>query len=273
MYLDYWQLEAKPFEPICKPPFVVAWPGRQAAQHKLRYALENRRAAVVLAGPPGVGKTELACELMEASGPSLGPWVNLVFPHMSPSDLLVYLAEQLGAPAADPPRYTTEESLRRLEFVLQENCRRGRHAAFLIDEAHLLEDAGLIEPLRLLLNLAGPGRQPLLTLMLVGQPTLLPMLQRYPAFEQRIDVKAVLHPLDAAETARYVTARLQAAGATRELFTPEALAAVRSLTGGVPRRINRLCDLALLVGYADQSDAIDADCLQAVSDELVTVAA
>jgi general secretion pathway protein A len=273
MYLDYWQLDAKPFEPHCAPQFVVASPGRLAAQHKLRYVLDNRRSAAVLAGLPGVGKTDLAAALADEADASLGPFLPVVFPQMSDRELLVFLAEQFGAPPAEVPRHTVEESLRRLEFVLRENSRRGRHAVVVVDEAHLLEDAGLVEPLRLLLNLTGPRREGLLTLLLVGQPTVLPMLARYPAFDQRIDVKAILHPFTLEETTRYVLGRLHAAGATREIFTEEAVTAVHQLAAGTARRINRLCDLALLVGYASQCDVIDAPQVQAVSDDLVVVPA
>ena len=162
--------------------------------------------------------------------------------------------------------------MRRLEFVFAENARRGRHALLIVDESHLLEDAGLFEPLRLLLNLTGPGGLPLFTLVLVGEPTLVPMVQRYAALDERIDVRALLPALTLEETSAYVRGRLAAAGATREIFTNEAALEVYRLTAGVPRRINRLCDLALLVAYADGQPCVEADQLRAVSEELVTLA-
>jgi len=155
MYEEYWQLEAKPFEPAVAPAFRYASAAQQAALHKLRYAIESRRAAALLAGPAGVGKTFLTSILSEQVGASVGKFVQIVFPLMSSRDFLVYLAEQLGAPPADPPQQTVEESLRRLEFVFEENNRRGQHAVLVVDEAHLLEDSGLLETLRLLLNLQG----------------------------------------------------------------------------------------------------------------------
>ena len=187
---------------------------------------------------------------------------------MSERDLLAYLAERLGAPPADPPRYTIEESLRRLEFVLRDNVRRQRHAVVVIDEAHLLEDSGLVEPLRLLLNLTIDG-QAAFTLLLAGQPALLPMVARHGALDERIDIKVFLPALTPDETAAYVEHRLEAAGASRPIFEADALTTLHQLTGGIPRRINRLGDLALLVGYANGDHAIDADALHAVHDELV----
>lgn len=270
MYLDYWQLAAKPFEPQCDPAHAFAADARQAALHKLRYAIENRRAAALLAGPAGLGKTLLVESLRDELGPKYQPFVTVVFPQMSERDLLVYLAERLGAPPADPPRHTIEECLRRLDFVLRDNVTHGRHAVLVIDEAHLLEDSGLMEPLRLLLNLTIDGASAF-TLLLVGQPSLVPMVARHGALDERIDMKVMLPAYATEQTAAYVAHRLEAAGVSREIFTPAALAVVHQLSGGSPRRINRLCDLALLVGYANGDDAIDAPDLHAVHDELVAV--
>lgn len=267
MYLDYWQLAAKPFD--SHPGEVFRFPGEsfRAAQHKVRYALDSRLPAIALTGPAGVGKTLLVESLAAVRGES-GQFAHVVFPQMSERDLLVYLAEQLGAPSAAQPRFTIEESLRRLDYVLRENLKAKRHAVLAVDEAHLLEDSGLLESLRLLLNLR-PGGQTAFTLLLCGQPTLLPILGRFGALDERIDLKIALAPLGAEESAAYVQHRLQAAGATREIFSADALAGIHKLAAGVPRRINRLCDLALLVGFANGQANVTAADLQAVSEELV----
>lgn len=269
MYLDYWQLSTKPFEPGADARVLFKGASYQSALHKLRYAIENNRAAGLVAGLAGAGKTLLVETLRQQLGEKYQPFVRVVFPQMSDRDLLVYLAEQFHAPPADPPRHTVEECLRRLEYVFAENGRRERHAVVVIDEAHLLEDSGLLEPLRLLLNLGSLSKPPF-TLLLVGQPTLLPMVQRHGGLDERIDIKVLLSPLSADETAEYVAHRMAAAGATRDIFSDDALATVYQLTGGTPRRINRLCDLALLVGFANGQHAIDADALEAIHGELVT---
>jgi general secretion pathway protein A len=272
MYLDYWQLSAKPFESGCDGRSLFKGAAHQAAIHKLRYAIENGRAAGLVAGVAGTGKTMLMETLRGQLGERFQPFVRVVFPQMTDRDLLVYLAEQFGAPPADPPRYTIEESLRRLEYVLSENLRKNRHAVVVIDEAHLLEDSGLLEPLRLLLNLGSLDKAPF-TLLLVGQPTLVPIVQRHGGLEERLDVKVLLAALSADETAEYIAHRLKAAGATRDIFSAEALETAYQLSAGIPRRINRLCDLALLVGFANGQHTIDGDALRAIHGELVTVAA
>lgn len=272
MYLDYWQLATKPFEPSADRATFFPCEAHEGALLKLRYAVENRRGAVLLAGPAGVGKTMLIHILGEELPGLFRPQAHLVFPQMSSRDLLVYLAEQLGAPPADPPRHTVEESVRRLQSCLRRNVEDGRHAIVVIDEAHLLEDCGALETLRLLLNFEVNG-QPALTLLLVGQMNLVSAVGRLPALEERISVKTLVRAFTPEETARYIRHRLEAAGATRDIFTPDALEAIHYLAHGTPRQINRLADLALLVGYADRLPQLTAQQIEAVSEELVAIAA
>ena len=271
MHEEYWQLETKPFEPIPEPAMCYPHEPQSGALLKLRYALENRRDGAMLVGPSGVGKTLLVRLLREEMPAEFQPMVHLIFPQMSSRDLLVYLADQLGAPTAESPRFTIEETVTRLQNCLRENAAAGRHAVVFVDEAHLLEDCGALETLRLLLNFN--DEQPMLTLVLLGEPSLLSAVSRFSSLEERLAVKALLRSFTLAETAAYVKHRLEAAGATREIFTPQALEALHYATQGIPRRINRLGDLALLVGFAEGLPTIDAAQIESVSGELVTVGA
>ena len=134
----------------------------------------------------------------------------------------------------------------------------------------MLDDPSILETLRLLLNFETAGR-PGLTLMLCGQTGLLPLLERVPQLEERFGVKCLLRAFPPQETADYVRHRLEVAGAKRAIFDPPALVALHELTQGIPRRINRLADLALLIGYAEGLRTISAAHLEAVHAELVTV--
>jgi general secretion pathway protein A len=181
------------------------------------------------------------------------------------------MAAELGASGKSSSVATMDESVRHLQAFLAENTQRGCHAVIAVDEAQFLIDSGALETLRLLTNFEVDGRSTL-TLLLVGQPQLLPAIERLSGLEARLGVKCLLRPLTLEETASYVSHRLTAAGATHEIFTAEALTTLHQLTAGNPRRINRLCDLALLVGFAEEQVRINAPQVEAVCNELVAVA-
>jgi type II secretory pathway predicted ATPase ExeA len=270
MYESYWQLSERPFEGCLDSRFYYPGQSHQAALLKLRYAVENHRGGALLAGPAGAGKTLLVNMLHEELDERFRPFARIVYPLMSPQELLAYLAEQLDGRSSAPGDGTLD-SVRRIERFLADNAAEGRHAVAVIDEAHLLRDSATFDALRLLLNFEHQGA-PAMTLLLVGQPALLPMLERMPDWEQRLDVKCLLRPFDRQQTGGYVAHRLKAAGAERELFAADAVPTLQQLTEGIARQINRLCDLALLVGYAEKQPLLGPEHLEAVSRELVSVA-
>jgi general secretion pathway protein A len=99
----------------------------------------------------------------------------------------------------------------------------------------------------------------------MAQPEINEIIGRIKQLEQRIAIRYSLSPLEQAETGPYVTYRLQKAGAKRALFSDEALQMVWQLTRGVPRRINTLCDLCLLEGYATRTQTVDHDLVKRVA--------
>ncbi len=270
MYESYWQLNRKPFENNGDPAFYYPAESHQAALLKLRYATENHRGGALLAGGGGTGKTLVANMLRQTLGEDFTPFVHLVFPQMPTAELLAYLAGELDGSTNGSTGSSIQASIRRIEHCLADNTRHDRHAVVIIDEAHLLEDAQTFEALRLLLNFETGGR-PGLTLLLVGQTGLLPSLERMPQLEERLGVKCLIRPFTEQEMAGYVAHRLQAAGASRTIFEPDAMPTLYALTHGIARQINRLCDLALLIGFAEERQTLDAAHLEAVCRELVAV--
>ncbi|HEY2841903.1 MAG TPA: AAA family ATPase [Pirellulales bacterium] len=272
MYESHWRLRRKPFAEWADARDYYPAETHQAALLKLRYAIENRRGAAVLAGPSGVGKTLVARMLRDHLPEDVRPIAHLVFPQMPTAELLAYLAAELGAGTGDAAKPSIDASVRRIQNRLVQNAELGYHAVLIIDEAHLIDGGQTFDALRLLLNFenaAGPHA----TLILVGQTGLLPALGRMPQLDERLAVKCLLKPLDLEETMSYVQHRLAVAGAERTIFEPAATEVLHQLTGGSPRQINRLCDLALLVGFAEELESIGAEQIEAVSRDLVAVSA
>ena len=273
MYESYWKFNNKPFENVSDDRFYYPSETHQGALLKLRYAIESRRGAALLAGPSGSGKTLLVRALRKQLSETYSPLLHIVFPQMPAAELLRYIADGLDttSDAAAAGGAQVSDSVQRIERALADNASAGHHAVIVIDEAQLLAETGALETMRLLLNFETDA-QPNLTLLLVGQTSLLPAIDRMGGLEERLGVKTLLRAFTAEETAAYVNHRLRAAGSTDTIFQSETVDVIHALSHGIPRRINRLCDLALLVCFAEERTTISPDQIESVSEELVAVA-
>lgn len=269
MYETYWRLSRKPFDCGTDPGAYYPAESHQAALLKLRYVIESRLGVAVLVGEPGTGKTLLVRHLAARLPETCRPIVHLVFPQMPTADLLAYIAADLGT-GLEPSgsTHSVEAHVRRIEQRLLEVAADGRHTVIAVDEAHLVDEKRTLEALRLLLNFEHEGR-PAATLLLVGQTGLLGAVQRAVALEERVAARCLLQSLSLEETHGYVHHRLSLAGAQQEIFTEDAIERLHQLSDGVPQRINRLSDLALLIGFAEEQPSIDAEHIEAVCQELV----
>lgn len=260
MYEEHFGLRARPFGDPASVAEHVALSSRDSIRRRLRYGLEHGQGPALLYGPSGTGKTLLARALADELG---GRSVHLTFPSMPASELIEYLAGELAAPRLDD-QPGLAGSLRRLRIALANSARRGDRPLLIVDEAHLIDDPATFESLRLLLNFATLGPSDL-SLLLVGgweMPLRLP-----PSLADRLAARCLLPPLTLSESAAYVAGRLEIAGASGPLFDERALAELHHHAEGVPRRLDRLADLALLVAYARGADRADARMVLAAASE------
>ncbi len=266
MYEDYWRMS--------RPAFCATEPGEgyfpaqshRAARLKLRYLVEQRQSAALLIGDAGVGKSFLLDAFLSELPLPAGPVVTVVVPQLAPAELIGYLARKLGDDHADRAQ-SFDEVLNRWEQQLIILQSEGRHPVIVIDDAQTIEDRNVLQTLHLLLNYRH-GDRSAFTLILCGQPELVGQISRCPALQDRLAFTCALQPFSFEETAGYVQHRLQHAGAQTPIFDDNAIERIHHCTGGLPRRINRLCDFALLVGFADQLEQIAVEQVDAVAEEL-----
>ncbi len=270
MYERYWNLSRRPFDDGAEPELYFPSTGHEASLLKLRYLVAQRKGLGVLAGEHGLGKTYLTHVLeTELTAQGESPFLRLVFPQLSPTGTLSYLARRLGANI--PFTVSDSEILAGLEQRLKELKAEGRHTVFVIDDAHLLEMPHL-HALRLLLNLR-EEKVGDFSMILLGRTELFSRLQQLSALEQRVSVKTALEALPAGEILGYTSTRLRISGREEAVFTKSAANAIWQISQGIPRRINQLCDLAMLVGYVDQQKKITDIDVEAAAEELMSISA
>jgi general secretion pathway protein A len=254
MYNGYWGLKESPFENVPDPRFMYHFPQHDEALMRMMFAVKARKGAAMLTGEVGCGKTMLSRAFIQqlAGGPyEIALIANPSFP---PIDFLKEILYQLGI------KKTSESKADLSHFLndtILDNVKKGKDTIIIIDEAQVINNADTYEELRLLLNFQLNERF-LLTLILIGQPELRNLIAAIPQFEQRIAIKYHLGPLNLEETAKYIMFRLKAAGIQKNVFTKEAIVKIHEYTQGVPRRINNICDLALLVGFSSKLMVIDS---------------
>jgi general secretion pathway protein A len=254
MYLNFYGLAEKPFNATPDPRFLYISAAHRDALAQLRYGVEERKGFIVLTGRVGTGKTTLLQVLRQRLNPQTA--VSFVaHSTLSFDGILEYVLEDLGIAKGEQTR---AQRLMALSRFLVDHERTGQTAVLILDEAQNLTPTTL-EEIRLLSNFETPSSK-LLQILLVGQPELkakldLPELHQ---LKERIALRCQITPLALDETREYIRTRLRIAGA-RDLgiFSDDALGKVMEYSGGIPRRINILCDHCLLFGYADQLRHLD----------------
>lgn len=274
MYEQYWRLQRPAFRSQAPADFFFAGRSQQAALLKLQYLVEQRQGIAVLTGSAGTGKTFLLESFRQQLPTTTGPVVDILFPQLTADELLSYLVAKLRQGDHEPDRGSDKRDrvLQRLELQLGHWAEQGRHPLILIDDAQLIEDQHVFQMLQQLLNYRRTGG-PEFSIILCGQPELVGQIRHHPALQERLAFVCAVQPLSAEETAEYVQHRLRAAGGSDVIFDAASLETIHQLSRGLPRRINRLCDFALLVGYADQLERISPTEIEAVAAELCPIAA
>jgi type II secretory pathway predicted ATPase ExeA len=265
MYKNYFGFREKPFSKTPDPRFLFLSAGHEEALARLEFVVEEREIAV-LTGEIGCGKTTLSRALMDRLGDGYR-FCYIVNPRLNPIDFLRTVARlfDVGVPAV-----TKDGLLEQINGAVYQSCQRGVCPVLVVDEGQVIDNAEVFDEIRLLTNFQ-LDHQNLLAILILGQPELRGMLasSRFEPLRQRIALHYHLKALTLEETMEYLDFRLEAAGGTSGLFTPDAVQRIFELTGGVPRKINSMATNALLVAYGSDAALVDSAIINEIKDELM----
>ncbi len=247
MYESFYGLSAKPFQLNPDPAFYFASKQHRRAKAYLEYGVSRNEGFIVITGEIGAGKTMVLRSLIEGLNGSNVITGHLVTTQLGAEDTLRMVGAAFGFRVKDVPK---SELLITLEAFLISQTSKGKRCLLIVDEAQNLTPRA-VEELRMLSNFQF-GNQALLQSFLVGQPEFREILQRpeMEQFRQRVAATCHIGPLDLEETRGYMEHRLKCAGSQgKPSFEPGVFEIVYKASGGIPRRINAVCDRLLLAGF------------------------
>lgn len=243
LYNDHFGFRERPFSLSPDPDFMFWSKAHARAFSVLEYGLVTRAPLTVVTGEVGTGKTTLIQMLLRRIEGEMT--IGLISNARGDrGDLLRWVLNALDVALPEGGDYVALFQVFQ-DFTLSEYA-AGRHVVLVVDEAQNL-GIETLEELRMLTNI-NSGKDELLQIVLVGQPELRDLIRQpdLRQFAQRVTAVYHLDPMDLPTTREYIAHRLRHAGGTGEEFTPDAIRHIHEESEGIPRVVNKLCDLALV---------------------------
>ena len=231
------------------------------------YGIQERRGFITIVGEVGTGKTTLLNAVLNR----LDDKTKIAFifnTDMAFNEILNMTLYELGLSKSQDSLSKANAIQRLNDFAIQQLA-KGGNVVLILDEAHILS-RNAMENLRLLSNLE-TQRHKLVQIVLSGQPELDTKLDQYELRQlaQRINLRRYIHPLDKKSTFAYLQHRLKVVtNSDSSPFSSQAQQMIWEYSGGIPRKINMLCDNALLIGYGLKQKKINAAIIQEVAEDL-----
>jgi type II secretory pathway predicted ATPase ExeA len=264
LYTDFFGLDERPFTLLPDPDFLYWSPQHKRAFAVLEYGILARAPITLITGEVGAGKTTLLQALLRSVDEDVT--IGLVSNAQGGrGELIQWVLTALDVPIEPGTDYVT--MFRMLQDFLIEEYASGRRVILIFDEAQNLSTEGL-EELRMLTNI-NSNKDELLQLVLVGQPELRDMVlqPKLRQFAQRVAASFHLPTMGAEEVRAYIAHRLRVAGGTGEEFSPEAGQAIFDATGGIPRLVNQLADVAMVYAWTQETHDVTREIVELVLSE------
>lgn len=267
MFNDYYGLSGRPFQLTPDPTFYFESLTHRKALSYLSYGLAQGEGFVVITGEVGAGKSTLVAHLMATIDPARLTAAQIVTSKLDGEELVHVVAQAFGLIVDG---HDKASALGAIEAFLHDEARAGRRCLLVVDESQNLELEAL-EELRMLSNFQ-LGAHPLLQTLLLGQPEFRDTIQDHPQLEQlrqRVIAAHHLEAMELGEVQAYIEHRLKCVGwVGNPQFDQGVFTELFEASGGVPRRINQICNRLMMLGAVDQRSRIERAMLSQVLDEL-----
>ena len=247
MYESFYGLTSKPFQLNPDPTFYFGSRQHRRATAYLEYGLHQNEGFIVVTGEVGAGKTTIVRGLLSKLDSAKVVAAQLVSTQLDAEDTLRMVAAAFGVHTKSLGK---SDVLLALEAFLVDVTRQGKRCLLIVDEAQNLTPRA-VEELRMLSNFQFETHA-LLQSFLIGQPEFRGIMQspHMQQLRQRVIAACHIGPMDQDETQAYIEHRLKCAGYTGvSMLGADGYEAIFKASGGVPRRINSLCDRLLLSGF------------------------
>ena len=247
MYSRFYGFTTEPFQNTPDLDFLFLSTNHKEALACIEYGIRQRKGFIAITGEAGVGKTIILRSYLTKADAHKQKTIYILNPRVSFDSVLTTILKELSAePVAGP----ATQKLNQLHEVLIAEYRNDHTVVLIIDEAQNMPIETL-ESIRLLLNLE-TAKEKLIQMVLVGQPELDTLLNRYELRQvrERIALRARIAPLTKTESEDYIDHRLSLVrGEPRAVFSKQALDRIVKSANGIPRRLNILCDAVLIAGF------------------------
>ncbi|SEW44247.1 type II secretion system protein A [Cognatiyoonia koreensis] len=256
LYCEFFGFSERPFT-LSPDPDMLFWTrDHKRAYSILEYGLMTRAPLTVVTGEVGTGKTTLVQALLRSIEDDVV--IGLISNAQGGrDDLLRWVLNALDlAPTA---QQTYVELFQQFQDFVINSYAEGKRVILIFDEAQNL-GAETLEELRMLTNI-NSGKDELLQLILVGQPELRTIIMQpeLSQFAQRVTSTYHLNPLDRKTTHAYIQHRLKAVGGTGDEISRDAIDMICDKSSGIPRVINKICDLALVYASGEEHKVVSVE--------------
>lgn len=262
IYTDYWGLTFQPFANDTRPDTFVPTQAATQCIARLHYALSMGMGASALFGVPGVGKSRVARIVLQEFAAARWLVAYLPNPVANPREILSVLSPTHGALVPGGSTGMIE-----LQSFLLDRARHNQPVLLATDDVQTARGTDFLETLRTLLNIENDGVKAL-SILLIGQAGMERKLAAASGFDGQLLVRANLEPMLGEETRLYILARLKAAESRQGIFTKHAADLVVKYSRGLPRQVNRLCEMSLVIAYGLEEKKVSPEIVEMAAADL-----